>query len=344
MARFLSMKVAPGFRVSASSRGLRAHVGPRGARVHVGGGRTGVSTGVGPLTAYQSIGGSSRARAAKAPSGLTPAQAEKFRRIEGAQLAFASLEQLHRGEFASPVPEVAQMARLPQFHKLLMTAEKQALRGVNVRDREGRRAARAAARQQAETWALDILTLAVADVESRQRAIDEHWQALHDNHPEAVAQTLTTEFTRQGRAIRVAQVLDGEAGLLITIPGPTVVPTHKPAVTPGGASTLHKVNKTEHAEWYAQVVASHILLAAKEAFALAPALTAVRVVAVDGAGLPFVATRITRERLGRVDWGAGAWPILHWLDANMRCDVRGRTREMHTMDLRDDEVFGALLR
>ena len=56
MAGFLSFKIAPGVRVSASSRGLRTHLGPRVARVHVGGGRTGVSTGGGPFTAYESLG------------------------------------------------------------------------------------------------------------------------------------------------------------------------------------------------------------------------------------------------------------------------------------------------
>jgi hypothetical protein len=46
------LRIAPGVRISASSRGLRAGVGPRVARVHVGSGRTGFSTGAGPLTYY----------------------------------------------------------------------------------------------------------------------------------------------------------------------------------------------------------------------------------------------------------------------------------------------------
>ena len=42
-----SVKIAPGVRVRASSRGVRTSIGPRVARVHVGAGRTGISTGAG---------------------------------------------------------------------------------------------------------------------------------------------------------------------------------------------------------------------------------------------------------------------------------------------------------
>jgi hypothetical protein len=46
--------------VKVSSRGVRVRVGPRIARVHVGTGRPGISTGIGPFTAYQSLGGKKR--------------------------------------------------------------------------------------------------------------------------------------------------------------------------------------------------------------------------------------------------------------------------------------------
>src|SRR3954451_15831654 len=55
-----SVKLAPGVRVRASSRGVRTSIGPRAARVHVGSGRTGFSTGVGPVSYYTSTGGGAR--------------------------------------------------------------------------------------------------------------------------------------------------------------------------------------------------------------------------------------------------------------------------------------------
>jgi len=50
----MSLRIAPGVRISASGSGIRSSVGPRVARVHVGGGRAGVSSGIGPFTASSS--------------------------------------------------------------------------------------------------------------------------------------------------------------------------------------------------------------------------------------------------------------------------------------------------
>jgi hypothetical protein len=52
----MSIKLAPGVRVRASSRGIRASAGPRIARVHVGAGRTTFSSGIGPFTSSTSVG------------------------------------------------------------------------------------------------------------------------------------------------------------------------------------------------------------------------------------------------------------------------------------------------
>ena len=92
-----SVKVAPGVRLSASGRGLRAHVGPRAARVHVGGGRSGFSSGAGPVSFYTPLGGShnsssrpalSQQSGAKAGTGQVSAQLARSSKIEeGAAIA-----------------------------------------------------------------------------------------------------------------------------------------------------------------------------------------------------------------------------------------------------------------
>jgi hypothetical protein len=343
MAGLLSFKLAPGVRVSASSRGVRARLGPRAARVHVGGGRTGVSTGAGPFTAYQSTGSSARPRTIKAPSGLTPAQAERFHRAEAVRAEFARLDGLHRAEFTTVTREVASAPALPPFLKLYLTAEKQSLTGVSLWDRPARRAAKAAAHELAERWAGDLQVLAEQDRRARQDAIDAHWAGLEMNDPITVTRTLAGVFADQGRRVRVAGVHDADAGLLVSVPGLGIVPEQKPAVTPAGAPTLHKLSATERNEWYAQVVAAHLLLVAKEAFAHAAGLAAVRAIAVDGAGIPIVAARITRQGMRSASWRDRAWPVLFGMAPDLRCDVRGRTRELRTIDLRADECFGPLL-
>lgn len=75
-----NVKLAPGVRVRASSKGLRTSVGPRAARVHVGGGRTAISSGVGPLIGSGTVGGKRRRgtleRHATTPSRSVSAGAE----------------------------------------------------------------------------------------------------------------------------------------------------------------------------------------------------------------------------------------------------------------------------
>lgn len=342
MAGFFSFKIAPGVRVSASSRGLRTHLGPRMARVHVGGGRTGVSTGAGPFTAYESLGAPRRRRTSRPSRGVTPAQAQRLQEIDALAAEFSRLGQLHRQQFSSPTREDAVRPPLPAFLKLLMTAEKQALAGTSRWDREARKAGKARARVRAEGWANDLLALAEAERRGQQDVLDARWAALDLNDPTAVGHTLAEVFT--GRPIRVAGVFGDDVGLVVTVPAlDSAVPARKPAQTPSRAPTLHKVTKTERNEWYAQVVASHLLLAAKEAFAHAPGIEAARVVAVDGGGTPLVAARIQRERLMLADWQQAAWPILAVVAPELRFESRGRTKELVTIDLRQDDGFGPVL-
>ncbi|GAB3760299.1 hypothetical protein GCM10027600_00070 [Nocardioides ginsengisegetis] len=341
MASFFSFKVAPGVRISASSRGLRTHVGPRGARVHVGGGRTGVSTGAGPFTAYQSLGAPARRPTSRSTSGLTPAQAQRLQEIDRVAAEFSHLGQLHRQEFSTPSREVIARPPLPTFLKLLMTAEKQSLAGTSRLDRAARKAARVEAREQAERWASDLLTLAEGERQCKQDVIDAALAALSINHPDAVRTTLATVFA--GRPVRVARVLGDEVGLVVVVPTPDIVPGRKPALTPSGAPTLHQVTKTERNEWHAQVVAAHLLLAAKEAFAHAHGLVAARVVAVDGANVPLVAARVERARLAAIDGHEAAWPILTRASSELRFESRGRTKELVTVDLRSVDVFGPVI-
>jgi len=136
---------------------------------------------------------------------------------------------------------------------------------------------------------------------------------------------------------------EAEAGLIVHVGGTEVVPDSKPAVTPSGLPTLHKVNNTDRAYWYRQVASAELLLAAKCAVAAAPGLTGVRAIAVDGAGLPVIGARLSRSGLQSADWRGEAWTVLSQADPNVRADARGRTGELRTLDLRHDEVFRRVL-
>jgi hypothetical protein len=108
-----SFKVAPGVRVRASSRGIRTSLGPRAARLHVGGGRTGISTGAGPVSFYTSLSGSRRrttsaSRGARAHSSQRAlAQAAKLEQAQQLKDALNEILNLHRQDFPGAVPPAA---------------------------------------------------------------------------------------------------------------------------------------------------------------------------------------------------------------------------------------------
>ena len=284
---------------------------------------------------------SSRQRKA-ATEHLTQAEKERAQQVEAVRRQLAKLEQLHRTEFTEATRELVPSPALPKFVKLLATAEKQALKGVGLRDRPSRKSARARAREQAEHWALDLMALADSERTRRQAEVDRRWAGLQANEPAIVAPMLSAAFASSQRPVRVVAVIGGEVGLLVTTSGLSVVPEWKPAVTPSGAPTLHMMTATDRAGWQRQIVASQMLLAAKEAMALSPGLAAARVIAVDGVGAPVTAACITRDRLHQADWRADAWWILNWLDPSARFHA-AFTGELLTIDLRSDEAFRALV-
>ncbi len=110
----MSFKVAPGVRIRASSRGISAGVGPRVARVHVGSrGGMGVSSGVGPVSAYTSLGGGRRsagggaARSSYGPTKASIAAQERALRaaqreadIDQVEALEAGLVRVHQQSFA----------------------------------------------------------------------------------------------------------------------------------------------------------------------------------------------------------------------------------------------------
>lgn len=100
------MKIAPGVRVRASSRGFSAGIGPRAARVHVGTRGVGVSSGVGPFSAYSHLGGGSRGRSggsrggggysSRGPSRTTLAALEREARRAEKEQEIAQIEAIKR--------------------------------------------------------------------------------------------------------------------------------------------------------------------------------------------------------------------------------------------------------
>jgi hypothetical protein len=113
-----------------------------------------------------------------------------------------------------------------------------------------------------------------------QAQADAHWSSLIANDPDTVIAALEAAFEDNQSPAAPIDCAGASVTVLIMFPSIEVVPTGKPAITPGGKPTMHVRTKTERNRLYLVALGSTVLATAKEAFAVAPAVKEVRVVVV----------------------------------------------------------------
>lgn len=360
MGLSFSVKVAPGVRVRASSRGVRTSIGPRAARVHVGGGRTSFSTGAGPLTYSASLGGSRARPGARRPSAasyqrqlaVTPAAAAKAEEAQRLAGLFQELLDVHRADFPPAQPPVAPPAPGPDVDEIRRRHAKTATQGLGL----FRFAAKAAARAQAEQAAEAEIQAQRADGARRQAALqadlDAWWRALVGNDAETVIGTLAEAFEDNEAAAAPLGVDGDEAAIVVLAPPESVVPERMPGTTAAGNLSLRKLPKRERAALYTAAVMGHVVVTVREALAVAPGLQSVRVVALrsggaDAYGRPrldcVLAGRWTRAAFHGVQWRtADAARVAEDTASELLVDLKGG-KELQPIDLHAQPGIRALL-
>lgn len=365
-----SVRLAPGVRVRASSRGIRTSIGPRAARVHVGAGRTRVSTGAGPFTVSSGVGGTRRAASSRGRSTggiprITLAQLERQARLaerEQEIANIAAMEQalisLHTEEFgpservvlAAPPPPSAQLR--DQTHRELT---KQAQAGIGLFKRRVRAAARAAAEAQADDLLRRTHLAEIITVQRWQADEDERWAALQVHDPDTVIAEVDQAFAdnaSDSTCVDAGYTPDTERRYVTTVVlfgTPGMVPDLKPAVTPGGKPTLHSRNKTERNGLYLHALASTVLATVKEALAAAVAGDEVNVLVLrrnedNGVLTPIYLGRFARASLSTVDWSAVNPVHLLQSATEARLVLKGITREVTDLIVPDQPGIDALIR
>ncbi|WP_442914464.1 DUF4236 domain-containing protein [Kribbella sp. NBC_01484] len=143
-----SVKLAPGVRVRASSRGVRTSLGPRVARVHVGAGRTGFSTGVGPVGFYTSAGrGRSRSASTAAANRQLVAAvrqqvvADKAAEAKALADALVAITEIHRAEFPPAARPIAPEAPRVDTAEIIRRHRKSAKQATSLFARRSRKSA-----------------------------------------------------------------------------------------------------------------------------------------------------------------------------------------------------------
>lgn len=364
------MRLAPGVRVSMSPRGLRAHVGPRGARVHVGGGRTGVSTGTGPFTYYESLGGGrGRSRVADRPPARQHAAAgtaaeagqrsgarrltPKARRALDLAGRIGTIEGLHRQAFEPASPRIAPVPELPDRATLYAALEHEHLAGTWLWQLSRRRELREQAAQEADRRLAELAAEADRTQRAEQREIDECWVALTENDPDTVLAEVATSFEDNEAPAAPVGVEGSSLSVVVLVPGLDGIPEHQAGVTAAGNPSIRRMNATSRWELYRQLVAGHALVAVREALGVAPSVTEVTVVVLRDEGPdvygrpraePVLATRLDRASLQGVRWQeVTAWDVIDQLGHETLFETKGRVDEVLPLDLTGQPDLRALV-
>ncbi|GAB93144.1 DUF4236 domain-containing protein [Gordonia rhizosphera] len=357
MAGFFSVRLAPGLRISASRRGLRAHVGPRGARLHVGGGRTGVSTGAGPFTYYTSLprpGGTGTAAASRQLVEVrTQAQRAKLGQAQEISATLDAIMAIHRTEFPPAIRPQAPPAPPVDFAPILAGHRKAAKRATSVFDRTARKNALAWAEHNARLEWEHVNAGREAERAHRQADVDAWWARLCGCDPDTVLAALAAAFEDNEAAAAAVGVRGTEVSLVVEVPAEDAIPERLPTTTEAGNLSLRRMTKTEVAEFYMALVAGYVLVTLREAFAVAPGLTAARIVAVRASGINaygartaevILAARCTRIALDGVRWDqVDATRIMDDCLTDRLTNRNGRTGALRPVDLTDEPDLRAVV-
>ncbi len=283
-----SVRLAPGVRVRMSSRGVRTSLGPRIARVHVGAGRPGISTGVGPFGYYTSLGGSSGSRSSGGSRGggssyagsygITPAQHSKLLAANEITARLNELTNAHKVVFPVPAPATATVAEVESIEVLEKRIRKQLLTGVSIFAVSERKARKAQAKVDALAEQTRLQQQALTEARVRQAELDLYWSQLNANDPSVVIEEITRAFGDNEAKAAVLSVTGDSATILMMAPGTDILPGKKVGVTDSGNVSIRQMSSKESRVLYAEMISSHALATASEAFASAPGLKTVRLV------------------------------------------------------------------
>ncbi len=353
-----NMRIMPGVRISASSRGIRAGIGPRATRLHVGSGGIGASTGVGPFTAYTGTGRRRSRQRSSLGSSLKAYErelrlAQREQEIAEAAKKEQQLVSVHLEEFPSAQPQKTPAPAPVDRRAVLKESQRQALDGVSLFKWSERRAAKQAATQRAErTIREEERQRADAQAEEQAR-LDVGWQRLTNNDPQTVLVTLEEAFEDNKAPAAPINCEGDEVTVMMLYESPELIPEHKPASTPSGKPTLRKRKKTERNELYAASLASNALATAKEAFAVAPGISRVAVMVVRKDESPQTARpvlsclycgRFERRRFQQLDWSR-VDPLVELSNSpDALIERKGRTVEVAPLNLSDAPDLAAVLR
>jgi hypothetical protein len=292
MAR-MSFKVAPGVRISASSRGIRTSVGNSKARVSFGSSGAYASVGGGGVRVGQRLSGPSAAErsATGRTSGSRPslAQLERAERAAEKEAAIVELQDLenslvslHHEDFAPAAPDEVHPPAPVDVEALRAGIEQRELSRIGRFKLSERKAAKARARELADVEASRINGQNAERYRDLCAGRAELWRLLTDHDTGLVMETLESAFADNASDATAVDVgtKDGVryATVLVVFGAVESVPERMPSLTAAGKPTTRKRTKSERNALYVAALGSTVLATVKEGLAVAPSVDEFRVV------------------------------------------------------------------
>ncbi|WLP88710.1 TerD family protein [Gordonia sp. NB41Y] len=348
-------------------------MGPRAARIHVGGGRTTLSTGLGPFfasTALLPASGRRRTTVRRtsrstgpSPSQLAAAQraAERAQRESDRDAAIRELTRMrvdsttaHLEPFRQSVHPVLPPPPPIGFAGAQAQAQAHFTAGVSRLARTARAQARDRAREAAQDYLAAETQRREAIHQSLQSAAGQWWEALCHNDESTVCEAVNIAFADNPAAGCAVGVQGTTLSILMRLPDLDTLPTQMPATSPAGRPTLKAMPKRDRMRWWLHILASNLAAAVLEGLATAPSIDAVSAAVVtrmpDTQRLGVVAYGTwSRSAMAARPWRTAedAWRILD-IGSDVRCSIRATasgniSSVVRPLDLTDIPALAALV-
>jgi hypothetical protein len=310
---------------------------------------------------WTGVGGKKKRRKSRRTSGPSQAQIRSYqaltRREEVAQRAAAlaglesALVSAHREAFEPAQPATADSVEPVDEAAIQWEARREALQGISWFAFSQRREAKHDAQAWAERRVAEEQERRLQARAEGQAELDREWHALCANEPGTVLEHLEEAF-EDNQAPAVPIDCDGDGVSIVVIcPAVESMPTEKAAVTPSGRPTVHNRTQTERNALHAQSVSSTVLVTVREAFAVAPAIRRVTMLAVVkteavGGTLSLAAVAAAgfdRRTIDNYNWTR--LDALATLQAGTPSllNPKGRTQELAPLDLHAETEIGLVL-
>jgi hypothetical protein len=346
-----SLKLAPGVQIQASGEGLQTNLGPRAQLVYVGQQFVNPATPAGPLTFYAPSGPRYQLPSYLAPQ--LPPSADKAQQAQALAAAIGGIRTLHHQDFPAVQRLVVPYPSRPDHAAILQRRMNDALARVSIFRRSTRKAAKAAAVLATQMECNELEAASQAQYVAIQQEIDQLWQRLITNDVDVVLAVLSHTFRNSTAHAAPLAVWDAEAQLALLAPDLAALPERHPTTTAAGNLSLKKFTKGEMADLYKQLVAGLVLSTAKEAFAVAPGVTDIRIVALWSGPTDaydkvrpeaILAARIARPALNGVQWTkADALTVLNEISSELVTRIAGPSKALAPLDLRMEPEIARIL-